>query len=124
MAKPTVWNHSLAPAPQTHVVDKYEIELDQQFVQHSYDEDEGDFGPPHQYYKSEKILGKLYRAIDERKIWFEDVRSSVVSDADAFWRQFIRSCTQRCNSLGYIVWKPHCGQARRIRLAYVTSSYS
>ena len=65
----TVWYHSLAPGPQAHIRDRYEIELDQYVLPATNDEDEDDSEPRRKYYKSEKVLGKLYRAIDERKIW-------------------------------------------------------
>ena len=71
---------SLAPGPQAHIYEKSEVELDQDVLQPTYDEDEDDSGPPRKYYKSEKILGKLYRAIDERKIWYENVRSKFEPD--------------------------------------------
>lgn len=109
--------YSLAPGPQVHIVDRSKIELDQDVLQGSYDEDEDDSGPPRKYYPSEKILGKLYRAIDERKIWYEDVRSNFVSDGDSFWDQFIRSCTKRCNAFGQIMWTHRSEEARRIRSA-------
>ncbi|BDD58416.1 hypothetical protein MAP00_003696 [Monascus purpureus] len=49
-----------------------EIELDRYVIHEAYDEDEHDTEPRRKYYKSDKILGKLYRAINERKIWYED----------------------------------------------------
>jgi hypothetical protein len=39
-------------------------------------DDDEDPGPTHMYYRSEKILGLLYRAIDEKKIWFENIKFS------------------------------------------------
>ena len=47
------------------------IELDQYIVRQPYDEDE-DLRPPSKYYKSDKILGRLYRAVDEREVWHEN----------------------------------------------------
>lgn len=107
----------MAPAPQAHIVDMSEIDLDQDVVQGSYDEDGDDSGPPRKYYKSEKILGKLYRAIDERKIWYEDVRSNFASGKASFWDEFIRSSTERCNVFGQIMWTHRSEEARRIRSA-------
>ncbi len=108
---------SLAPGPQAHIYEKSEIELDQDVLQPTYDEDEDDSGPPRKYYKSEKILGKLYRAIDERKIWYENVRSKFEPGGASFWDQFIHSCTKRCNVFGEIMWTRRIEEAWRIRSA-------
>jgi len=113
----TVWYHSLAPGPQTHIYNRTEIELSEDIIQATYDEDEDDSGPRCKYYKSEKILGKLYRAIDERKIWQEDVRSRVTLDEVSFWNEFIRSSTKRCNAFRQIKWTHRSEEARRIRSA-------
>jgi hypothetical protein len=107
----------MAPGPQAHIHDRSEIELDQDVLQATYNEDEDDSGPPRKYYKSEKILGKLYRAIDERKIWYEDIHSKFAPGGASFWDEFIRSSTERCNAFGQIRWT-HCSEeARRIRSA-------
>jgi hypothetical protein len=105
------------PGPQAHIHDRSEIGLDQDVLQPAYDEDEGDSGPPRKYYKSEKILGKLYRAIDERKIWCEDVRSKYATGGASFWDEFIRSSTERCNAFSQIMWTHRSEEARRIRSA-------
>lgn len=92
------------------------MELDQFVFQAPYDEDEDGSGPHRKYYKSEKILGKLYRAVDERKIWYEDVRSRPGGGA-SFWDEFVRSCIRRCNAIGPIMWTHRAEQAKRIRSA-------
>lgn len=62
----------MAPGPQTHILDKSHIVLDDYILQTAYGEDE-DSEPRRKYYRSEKVLGQLYRAVDERKIWHGDV---------------------------------------------------
>ena len=111
----------MAPGPRANIVDRSEIELDQVVVQVSYNEDEDDAGPPRKYYKSTKILGKLYRAIDERKIWNEDVRSDTTSKGGSFWDEFISSCAKQHEVFGQIGWTHRSEEARRIRSAYVIS---
>lgn len=37
------------------------------------DDDDGMGGAHHRYHCSEKILGRLYRNIDEKRIWAEDI---------------------------------------------------
>lgn len=107
---------SLAPGPQAHIHDRSEIELEQ-VVQTTYDEDDDDSGPPRKYYKSEKILGKLYRAIDERKIWNENVRSKLEPGGTPFWDQFIHSCMKRCHVFRKISYTHRVEEAFRIRSA-------
>ena len=77
--------------------------------------DEDDDFSHYRYYESDKILGKLYRAIDERKI-FEDIkhrastqnvnsRSTVI---DEVWAYVQRTCS-------LIQWEHHREWAKDIR---------
>jgi hypothetical protein len=95
---------------------KSDIYLDQYILQTAYDEDE-DLEPARKYYRSEKILGKLYRAVDERKIWFDEIHSETAPDEELFWAEFLWSICQRCSAsllIGYGRWTD---EATRIRLA-------
>lgn len=47
------------------------------------------------YYKSEKLLGHLYRAINENKIWVEDVKSKVHPRGASFWDVFLVAIRSR-----------------------------
>lgn len=107
---------SLAPGPQTELYDKSEIDLSAPVVPAKSDEDEG-IGPPHKYYKSEKLLGKLYRAVDERRIWYEDVRIDRKSSLLSFWDEFIYTMTKVCNTFGPVRWTHRVGEARLLRSA-------
>ncbi|PWY94616.1 rna-dependent rna polymerase [Aspergillus sclerotioniger CBS 115572] len=107
----------MAPGPLAHIHSKSEIELDQYVFQAAYDEDDPE--PSRKYYRSERILGKLYRAIDERKIWNEDVHSNVSADEDEFWNEFLWSTYERCNSIGPISWERWLDEARRVRLVWL-----
>ncbi|KAL2286418.1 hypothetical protein FJTKL_06802 [Diaporthe vaccinii] len=80
----------LAPGPESRVVDKSTIELDDYILEPAADDEEDQYNRQrHVYYKSEKLLGHLYRAIDERKIWHEDVRSKVpAAGGSSFWDDF------------------------------------
>ena len=110
-------HRSLAPGPDTHIHDRSEIELGQYIVEAAYDQDEDHLKPRHQYYKSEKILGKLYRAVDERKIWQENVRFRPAADPQGFWMDFTESCLDRCEDLGYDISPyDYVEEASRIRL--------
>ena len=108
---------SMAPGPVAHVFDKSVIELDEYIVRQPYDEDE-DLRPPSKYYKSDKILGRLYRAVDEREVWHENVRARPLVNGPSFWDGFIRSCVIRCREMGVPVrWTHRTDEARRIRTA-------
>ncbi|KAL4862886.1 hypothetical protein BDV12DRAFT_178207 [Aspergillus spectabilis] len=112
----------LAPGPQAHISNKRDIQLDALYVQPAQDDDDADSGPVYTYYRSEKILGNLYRAINEHKIWTEEIQSEVEPDPEAVWTKVIRSLTRRCIEMGASVnWKHHVETARQLRLAYETA---
>ncbi|KAF2271259.1 RdRP-domain-containing protein [Westerdykella ornata] len=69
----------LAPVPPAHIVDRTQIQLDELLAPSPDDEEDDDDadGPNHLYYYSEKINGVLYRAIDERKIWYDNIKIPV-----------------------------------------------
>jgi hypothetical protein len=81
---------SLAPGAESRVVDKSTIELDQYIKEEAPDEKEDQYGRQrHVFYRSEKLLGELYRAIDEQKIWHEDVQTKVPNtNCPSFWDDF------------------------------------
>lgn len=41
----------------------------------------------YKYYKSQKILGELYRGVDEKKIWAQDVQRPVDTSGPSLWDQ-------------------------------------
>ena len=77
---------SLAPAPPlktydigqiAHIVENEPLDED----------DDGLGGAKHRFYRSEKILGKLYRNIDESQIWAEDISRTVTQQGPSVWAQ-------------------------------------
>lgn len=68
---------SLAPAPPLKLYDIGQVEHIAE--EEDEEEDDGDdMGMArHRYYASKKILGKLYRNVDESNIWHQDIRRSV-----------------------------------------------
>ncbi|KAL5000778.1 RNA dependent RNA polymerase-domain-containing protein [Aspergillus recurvatus] len=108
----------LAPGPLTKIHDKQDIQLETRYV-HPYPDDDIDSGPVHKYYQSEKILGKLYRAINEHEIWRKDIRAMTKPNPTAVWKKIADSLTGRCIVLGASVnWKDHVETARQLRAAY------
>lgn len=43
----------------------------------------------HKYYRSEKILGQLYRAVDEEKIWNDHIKITVDTSGPTIWQEFL-----------------------------------
>jgi len=109
--------HSFTPGPISRLHDRSEIDLEQDRAPLEDDEDDAD-GPTHEYYTSEKVLGKLYRSIDERKIWYSDIRTAVSKRGISFWDSFLRWASQKCKSLGAVTWTHREEEARRIQSAY------
>lgn len=107
---------SLAPAPPANIVDRTEIVFDAPKAPALEDEDE-ESGPKYQYYKSSKVLGKLYRAIDEKKIWKENIHRATSSQGTSVWDQLSRYIRSECEKLGDVNWRPLQDDARRIRQA-------
>lgn len=110
---------SLAPGPQTRLYNKSKIGLEQHVSHANYDDDDddADVEEPYRYYKSEKILGKLYRAIDEQSIWRKHVFSESETDEEFFWNSVIDDCLRRCKSLPRTPREEHLDEAKRIRAA-------
>ncbi|KAL4925196.1 RNA dependent RNA polymerase [Aspergillus undulatus] len=107
----------LAPGPLAQIHHKEDIQLEARYI-HPYPDDD-DTGPVHKYYRSEKILGRLYRAIDEHKIWSEEIRSTVAPHPKTVWRKLVDSLTARCITFGASVnWQGHVETAKQLRAAY------
>lgn len=53
------------------------------------DEDDDMGMTPPRYHMSEKILGQLFRSIDEKKIWKEDIHPEINTAGPSVWDQLI-----------------------------------
>jgi hypothetical protein len=70
----------------------------------------------HKYYKSDKILGRLYRNVDEKKIWNEDIHRSINMEGLSVWEQLLTTVEKEI--VGYklgIDWTRKSEQAWKIR---------
>lgn len=77
-------------------MDKATIELDEHIYEPAADEEEDQYSARrHKYYKSEKLLGRLYRAIDEQKIWYDEVKSKIRPHGASFWDGFLSAVKPR-----------------------------
>lgn len=116
---------SLAPGTETRIVDKYAIELDDYVLEPASDEEEDQYsGPRHVYYRSDKLLGRLYRAINEQKIWHEDVKSKV-RPLKSFWDRLIDRIRPRYEAIvdDPSGWVSHLETGREIRGWYEVSIF-
>ncbi|KAH7410523.1 rna-dependent rna polymerase [Phaeosphaeria sp. MPI-PUGE-AT-0046c] len=109
----------LSPAPPTNIKDRTEIHFDDSVAvaRDVGDEDEGE-APSHVYYKSDKINGKLYRAVEENKIWHDDIKMSATYSQNV-WSELMRYIIAECNrKLGGLRWANAKAEAWDIRHAY------
>lgn len=115
-----------APGPEARILDKTHVELEEYVLETAPDEDEEAFeSPRHQYYRSEKILGKLYRAVDEQKIWQEQIhrgRAQRPSSESSFWPQYLSTMTKRYEAVvpvtEHTAWVSRLTTARELREIY------
>ncbi|KUI62533.1 RNA-dependent RNA polymerase 1 [Cytospora mali] len=111
----------LAPGTETRLVDKSTIELDDYIVETAVDEEEDQYSSPkYEYYRSEKLLGQLYRAVNEQKIWYEHVKSKVRPQGHLFWEESINKLLPRYEAVvdNPRGWVDHLETGREIRSWY------
>ncbi|KAK2731821.1 hypothetical protein FQN55_004435 [Onygenales sp. PD_40] len=106
----------MAPGPRVHIEESLTLleENEQMTVQD--DDDDDDERPPTRFYKSTKVLGTLYRSIDEQEFLFErrNARDRPANSNIVLMRlwDYIREETK-----GF-VWDHLLGEARNIREIY------
>lgn len=108
----------LAPGPEAHVLDLSAIELDKYILEE--EEEDSYSSPRHRYYRSEKILGRLYRAINEQDIWNDQIKSKVRPSGPSFWDQFLAVMQKRYETVvpDGGAWVSHLLIARQLRGIY------
>lgn len=126
----------LSPGPIVEIHNRKDIDLEQFKAKTGDGDDSDDDGkheldaPSYKYYRSIKTLGTLYRAIDERQIWQDDVREATgrygngdgeTDDEPMFYNAFLEWATQECELLGCTNWQQRTDEAFRIRSAYEDS---
>ncbi|OBR06835.1 RNA-dependent RNA polymerase [Colletotrichum higginsianum IMI 349063] len=109
----------LAPAPPAQLYDRTQIN----FLGRDEgvdDDDEDAAGPNHKYYRSEKILGVLYRNVDEKQIWDEDISRVVSKTGPSVWAQFVGLMQRKIKeySAGLIRWETRLEEAKSLRNVY------
>lgn len=93
------------------------------FMEVDDDEDEGDDGfgrPKYRYHKSEKVLGELYRAIDEKNLWKQLVGK--VDKGHSLWDEVGELVENGLQDLGiHVEWRVRLDEARKVRSLYKSS---
>ncbi|KAJ6439483.1 RNA-dependent RNA polymerase [Purpureocillium lavendulum] len=108
----------LAPAPPVKVYDLGQIDhiLD---TADGDDEDDGMARMRHRFHRSEKILGRLYRGIDEQKIWNQHIHRKIAMDGPSVWDQLMGRVEVELYSHGIKVdYRRYSEQAWKIRNLY------
>jgi len=107
---------SLAPTPPATLKNLGEIDFNDQELRLDYDsDDELEGGTEHRYYRSEKILGELYRAIDEKRIWEEDIKiRDVYLDDRTVWDDVLEKGKLICH-VQSIAWNRYLDEAEKIQ---------
>lgn len=107
---------SMSPAPITNLKNRNEIVFDAPTAPAAMTGDEDDdAGPNYMYYMSDKILGRLYRSIDEHKIWFDNIKIKTEA-ISSVWRElleYVRSiCEHELDGITWAEFKPEAWEIR------------
>lgn len=114
-----VWPDFMAPGPNIKIEKKEGLLIEQSASQNRDELNDDDDFTPYRYYESNKILGKLHRAIDEHEIFSDLNKYRVTSSVgqtllDRVWDHVIRRCR-------LIYWTHHVAEAQEIRDIYEDS---
>lgn len=95
-------------------------------IAHLHDEDEDDNADDGmarykaKYYESDKILGRLYRNVDEKKIWDEDIHRIINTAGPSVWDQLLTVVESEVNKYKLDVdWTRRSDEAWKIRGLWV-----
>ena len=88
----------MAPSRHAKFVDKTRIIISTLPEQEDEDEDEDD-APSHKYYLSKRILGVLFRAVNEKKIWEQEICQPVPQSETTIWDRFRSLMRDKITSL-------------------------
>lgn len=115
----------ISPAPIANLKNRAEIVFDAPTAPAAMTGDEDDdTGPNHMYYISDKVLGQLYRGIDERKIWFDNIKINKPA-ISSIWRELLEYVRSICEQeLEGITWDEFKSEAWEIRHAYEDAMWS
>ncbi|KAJ1338747.1 RNA-dependent RNA polymerase [Microdochium nivale] len=108
----------MAPTPPANLKNRDEIVFETPILpSDEFDEDDAS-GPHYQFYKSDRVLGKLYRNIDEKKIWQEDIRVYASRGGPTIWDHVLHYIKRSCDAIGNVNWLDALTEASEIRDTY------
>ena len=109
--------NSLSPAPPVRLYDVGQIDHIGYDADDNDDDVEDGLGVSKpKYHKSEKILGRLFRAIDEQKIWSENIQRRVDVTGPSVWEQLMGRIVAEMNQYGISVrLQDHLARAGEIQ---------
>ncbi|KAF4505843.1 hypothetical protein G6O67_007753 [Ophiocordyceps sinensis] len=115
----------LAPAPPVKLYDLGQIDfIEERGFDDDDDDDDGMGGRRHRYHRSEKILGHLYRGVDEKKIWSEDIHRTVDMNGPSVWDQLMGRMQAEMEAYGIAAeYELHSEDAWKLRNLYEDSVY-
>jgi len=103
----------MSPVPPANLKDHSEIEFEAQLLPPDEVDEDDRTGSRFLFYKSERALGHLFRNIDERKIWHEDIQMFDRREGQTLWGQLLhfikRSCVE--HHLGDVKWREALDEA-------------
>ncbi|ATY60774.1 rna-dependent rna polymerase [Cordyceps militaris] len=110
----------LAPAPPVFLYDLGQIS---HIAEDDDDDDGNDMNSAKpRYHRSEKILGHLYRGIDENKIWSENIYRSIPKLSSSVWEQLLERVQAELNLRRInMYYESHRQRAWKIRALYEDS---
>jgi len=106
----------MAPGPNIKIEKKEGLLLEQSAIRTQDEHNDDEDFTPYRYYESQKILGKLFRAIDEHEIFSDLHKYRVISSGgqallDRVWDHVAQKCR-------LIHWHHHLTEAQEIRDMY------
>ncbi|OHF00014.1 RNA-dependent RNA polymerase [Colletotrichum orchidophilum] len=108
----------LAPAPPAQLFDRTQIDFLGR--DEAVEDDDDGFAPSYRYYKSDKILGELYRNVDEKQIWDTEVKRAIPKTGPSVWDQFVGLIQRKIQDYthGRVSWGTKLKEAKSLRDVY------
>ncbi|KAK4198657.1 putative RNA-dependent RNA polymerase 1 [Triangularia verruculosa] len=117
--------HFLAADSHVLVLDKADLELADEKHEDDDDDEDSQNENPYKYYRSDRIVGQLYDAVDEEKIWHQDIQLPRAHPGhNAFWDEMLVSLEQRVTAVADVNWEGRMDEAHGIRHTYEDAVHS
>ncbi|PHH75454.1 hypothetical protein CDD80_2356 [Ophiocordyceps camponoti-rufipedis] len=112
----------MAPAPPVKLYDLGQIAHIEEDSFQENDEDDGMGMARQRFHRSSKVLGTLYRGVDEKKIWSEDISRAVNTRGPSVWDQFLTTMQEQIEDCGIALdYKSYAEKGWQLRGLYEES---